>query len=65
MRQKTALISGVTGHDGAYLAEILLENGCDAHGMKRHTSCSIPTTLITSTRTRMSRIAVSLCTRVT
>ncbi|MDP1683941.1 GDP-mannose 4,6-dehydratase [Hydrogenophaga sp.] len=35
---KTALITGVTGQDGAYLAEFLLENGYQVHGMKRRTS---------------------------
>lgn len=35
---KTALITGVTGQDGAYLAEFLLEKGYDVHGIKRRTS---------------------------
>ena len=35
---KVALITGVTGQDGAYLAEFLLEKGYDVHGMKRRTS---------------------------
>ena len=30
---KTALIIGVTGQDGSYLAELLLEKGYDVHGM--------------------------------
>ena len=30
---KTALISGITGQDGSYLAELLLEKGYDVHGM--------------------------------
>lgn len=34
----TALITGVTGQDGAYLAELLLEKGYDVHGIKRRTS---------------------------
>jgi len=29
---KTALISGITGQDGSYLAELLLEKGYDVHG---------------------------------
>ena len=33
-----ALITGVTGQDGAYLAEFLLEKGCQVHGIKRRTS---------------------------
>jgi GDPmannose 4,6-dehydratase len=35
---KTALITGVTGQDGSYLAEFLLENGYKVVGMKRRTS---------------------------
>lgn len=35
---KTALITGVTGQDGAYLAEFLLDKGYVVHGMKRRTS---------------------------
>jgi GDPmannose 4,6-dehydratase len=35
---KTALITGVTGQDGAYLARLLLEKGYDVHGVKRRSS---------------------------
>ena len=35
---KTALITGVTGQDGAYLAELLLEKGYRVHGVKRRSS---------------------------
>lgn len=35
---KTALITGVTGQDGAYLAELLLEKGYQVHGLKRRSS---------------------------
>ncbi len=35
---KTALITGVTGQDGAYLAELLLEKGYAVHGIKRRSS---------------------------
>ena len=35
---KTALITGVTGQDGSYLAEFLLEKGYDVHGMIRRNS---------------------------
>lgn len=35
---KTALITGVTGQDGAYLAEFLLEKGYMVHGVKRRSS---------------------------
>ena len=33
---KTALITGITGQDGSYLAEFLLEKGYDVHGTIRH-----------------------------
>lgn len=35
---KVALITGITGQDGAYLAELLLEKGYEVHGMKRRSS---------------------------
>ena len=35
---KTALITGITGQDGAYLAELLLEKGYQVHGVKRRSS---------------------------
>jgi GDPmannose 4,6-dehydratase len=35
---KTALITGITGQDGAYLAELLLEKGYTVHGLKRRSS---------------------------
>src|ERR1700742_3493377 len=35
---KTALITGVTGQDGAYLAEFLLSKGYSVHGVKRRSS---------------------------
>ena len=35
---KTALITGITGQDGAYLAELLLEQGYEVHGVKRRAS---------------------------
>ena len=37
-RPKVALITGVTGQDGAYLAEFLLEKDYEVHGIKRRTS---------------------------
>jgi GDPmannose 4,6-dehydratase len=38
MVMKKALITGVTGQDGAYLAELLLDKGYQVHGIKRRTS---------------------------
>ncbi|HNP55116.1 MAG TPA: GDP-mannose 4,6-dehydratase, partial [Ferruginibacter sp.] len=35
---KTALITGITGQDGAYLAELLLKKGYNVHGIKRRAS---------------------------
>ncbi|MBF0127722.1 MAG: GDP-mannose 4,6-dehydratase, partial [Magnetococcales bacterium] len=35
---KTALITGITGQDGAFLAELLLDKGYTVHGVKRRTS---------------------------
>ncbi len=37
-KPKTALITGITGQDGAYLAELLLEKGYEVHGIKRRAS---------------------------
>ena len=36
--QKSALITGITGQDGSYLAELLLEKGYAVHGIKRRAS---------------------------
>ncbi len=38
MKQKSALITGITGQDGAYLAEFLLKQGYIVHGIHRRTS---------------------------
>ena len=37
-RKKIALITGITGQDGSYLAELLLEKGYEVHGIKRRSS---------------------------
>ena len=37
-QQKTALITGITGQDGSYLTELLLEKGYEVHGIIRRTS---------------------------
>jgi len=36
--KKKALVTGITGQDGAYLAELLLEKGYEVHGLKRRSS---------------------------
>ena len=38
MYKKKALITGITGQDGSYLAELLLEKGYEVHGIKRRAS---------------------------
>ncbi|MBW1643337.1 MAG: GDP-mannose 4,6-dehydratase [Deltaproteobacteria bacterium] len=38
MKKKKALITGVTGQDGAYLGEFLLKKGYEVHGIKRRSS---------------------------
>ena len=38
MKNKIALITGITGQDGAYLAELLLSKGYEVHGIKRRSS---------------------------
>ncbi len=35
---KSALITGITGQDGSYLAELLLEKGYEVHGLIRRAS---------------------------
>ena len=46
---KIALVTGISGQDGSYLAEFLLSQDYEVHGMKRRTStkcvpCIAPTT---------------------
>ena len=38
MGQRSALITGITGQDGSYLAELLLDKGYEVHGLVRRTS---------------------------
>jgi GDPmannose 4,6-dehydratase len=38
MRARRALVTGITGQDGSYLAELLLDNGYEVHGMVRRAS---------------------------
>ena len=38
MKSKVALITGITGQDGSYLAEFLLKKGYKVHGIKRRAS---------------------------
>ena len=50
---KKALITGVTGQDGSYLSEFLLEKGYEVHGIKRARRHSIQHVLIIFTKTEM------------
>ena len=56
---KRALITGVTGQDGAYLAELLLSKGYEVHGIKRRTSLFNTIASITFMKTRISLAATS------
>ena len=38
---KKAIITGITGQDGSYLAEFLLEKGYEVHGIKRRSSSNL------------------------
>ena len=38
IKQKVALVTGITGQDGAYLAEFLLEKWYEVHGIRRRSS---------------------------
>jgi len=64
---KVALITGATGQDGAYLAELLLSKGYVVHGVKRRSSSSnlTPNALTLSCMIRMRRGFPSICTTAT
>ncbi len=51
---RTALITGVTGQDGAYLARLLVGKGYTVHGIKRRSASSTPTGSTISIRIRTS-----------
>ena len=38
MERKVALITGITGQDGSYLAEFLIDKGYEVHGLLRRSS---------------------------
>ncbi len=52
---KKALITGITGQDGSYLAELLLDKGYDVHGVIRRSSVDY--------RERNARLALLAATR--
>ena len=53
---KKAIITGITGQDGAYLAEFLLDKGYEVHGIKRRSSLLILTELTIYTRISMRKV---------
>ena len=58
MSRKVAVITGITGQDGSYLAELLIEKGYDVHGIARRTS------LFNRTRIEAARDAAARAGRV-
>lgn len=65
MVSKVALITGVTGQDGAYLSELLLDKGYEVHGIKRRSSLFIHGVSTICSMTCMKREADrSFCTTV-
>ena len=63
-KQKVALITGITGQDGSYLAEFLLEKGYIVHGLNAALLHSIPIALTIYIKIPMSTIATSFFTTV-
>ena len=61
MADKTALITGATGQDGAYLAELLLDKGYEVHGVKRRSSSFTPGASITCISIRTSTTRGTTC----
>ena len=53
--KKTALIFGITGQDGSYLAEFLLKKGYSVHGVKRRSSSINTGRKINFTKTLMKK----------
>ena len=70
---KRALITGITGQDGSYLAELLIHKGYEVHGLIRKASTfntdriapSTPTASSTSMTTRTSPVPGCSCTTAT
>ena len=64
-KRRVALLTGVTGQDGAYLAEYLLGLGYTVHGVKRRSSRSTPPASTISMKTRTPAMCRSSCTMAT
>jgi len=62
---KRALITGVTGQDGSYLAELLLSKDYEVHGIMRRASTFNSERSTPSTRTRTSPSGRCSCTTAT
>ena len=50
MSRRVAFITGITGQDGSYLAELLLEKDYEVHGMVRRTALEAPEQRLTRIR---------------
>ena len=59
---KVALITGVTGQDGSYLAELLLEKGYEVHGISVVLPLLTPNVSITSIRIHTAATRNFTCT---
>ena len=55
--RRSALITGITGQDGSYLAGLLLEKGYEVHGMVRRASTSFEELLRPMTRSGLEQLA--------
>jgi len=58
MQPKTALITGITGQDGSYLAELLLEKGYAVHGVVRRVASEEPDSRYGRIRHLLDRVAL-------
>jgi len=56
MAERVALITGITGQDGSYLAELLLEKGYRVHGLVRRTALEAPEQRLSRLRHILDRI---------
>lgn len=56
MAERVALITGITGQDGSYLAELLLEKGYKVHGLVRRTALEAPEQRLSRLRHILDRI---------
>jgi GDPmannose 4,6-dehydratase len=57
-KMKKALITGITGQDGSYLAEFLLEKGYEVHGIVRHVALEHPQARMWRIRHLLDRVRI-------